>query len=82
MARRRMVAPPPAEPLPEHLARFTVADWVAPGEVPPHQPTLVNGQPPTAGYIAEAREILAWGRYRRALRLWQVEHLVVATTRG
>ena len=76
MARRRQVAPllPAVDPVPDRLRRFVVEDWVTPGEIPPYLPTTVNGKAPTAAYIAEARETLAWGRYRRALRLWQVEH--------
>lgn len=74
MARRRPAAVPSTEPVPDHLARFVEEDWVAPGEVPPHLPTTVNGGPPTADYIAEEREILAWGRWRRAKRRWLAEH--------
>ena len=73
---RRRLLPESPTVIPGHLARFTVDEWVAPGEIPPHLPTTVNGQPPTAGYVAEAREILAWGRHRRALRDWH------AATRG
>ena len=85
MMRRRQPPEPAVEPLPEHLAHFRETDWVTPGEIPPHMPITVNGSPPDAAYIAEAREILAWGRYRRALRLRQVEHPLVSaltSTRG